>query len=139
MFKNKYLKCFTSTLNENVCIKAYPECRKNDKESLYFRLIHKNSHEFRSSHQSHVLLSVNIRQIFVRTSRHVTASRPQESKPADNIVHYWMYPSSRHKNNSKSTFSREKGLWRGTWQRKMAAKGVVTSDLYKRLNSASII
>ena len=108
MFKNKYLKCFTSTLNENVCIKAYPECRKNYKESLYFRLIHKNSHEFRSSHQSHSLLSVNIRQIFVRTSCHVTVSRPQESKPADIIVHYWMYPSSRHKNNSKSTFSAKK-------------------------------
>ena len=110
---------------------------------LYFRLIHvnRNSHEFRSSHQSHshVLLSVNIRQIFVRTSCHVTVSRPQESKPADIIVHYWMYPSSRHKNNSKSTFFREKGLGRGTWPRKMAAKGVVTSDLYKRLNSASII
>ena len=113
MLKNKYLKCFTSTLNENVCIKAYPECRKIDKESLYFRLIHvnRNSHEFRSSHQSHshVLLSVNIRQIFVRTSCHVTASRPQESKPADNIVR-WMYPSSRHKKERviKVRFNEEK-------------------------------
>ena len=49
-------------------VRILNECRKNDKESLYFRLIHvnRNLHEFRSSHQSHVLVSVNIRQIFVR-------------------------------------------------------------------------